>query len=115
MLSFGVLIVFLSPKQSKIKESSLESMAKDFRTVRLDTPLESGRMWVVARLAHFSQCFPSEHHIRIGYVIIQREQDSKARMSSWENLDGVDPDSLAARGHFISRISCADILHPDIS
>ena len=28
MLSFGVLIAFLSPKQSKIEESYLESMAK---------------------------------------------------------------------------------------
>ena len=28
MLSFGILIAFLSPKQSEIEESSLESMAK---------------------------------------------------------------------------------------
>ena len=28
MLSFGVLIAFLSPKQSEIKENSLEAMAK---------------------------------------------------------------------------------------
>ena len=62
MLSFGVLIVFLSPKQSEIEESSLESMAKDVRTGRPDTPSEGGRTWVVAgyrndvaRLAHFSQ------------------------------------------------------------
>ena len=45
-------------------------MAKDVRTGRLDTPLESGGTWAVARLAHFSQCFPSGQHIRIGYAII---------------------------------------------
>ena len=71
MLSFGVLIAFLSPKQSEIQESSLESMAKDVRTGRPDTPLESGGTWAVARLAHFSQYFPSGHHIRIGYAIIR--------------------------------------------
>ena len=31
MLSFGVLIAFLSPKQSEIEESSLESMAKQWK------------------------------------------------------------------------------------
>ena len=46
MLSFGVLIAFLSPKQSEIKESSLESMAKDVRTGRPDTPSEGGGTWV---------------------------------------------------------------------
>ena len=62
VLSFGVLIVFLSPKQSKIEESSLESMAKDVRTGRPDTPSEGSGIWAVAswrndvaRLAHFSQ------------------------------------------------------------
>ena len=45
-------------------------MAKDVRTGRLDTPLESGGTWAVARLAHFSQCFPSGQHIRIGYAVI---------------------------------------------
>ena len=62
MLSFGVLIAFLSPKQSEIEESSLESMAKDVRTGRPDTPSEGGETWVVAgcwndvaRLVHFSQ------------------------------------------------------------
>ena len=62
MLSFGVLITFLSPKQSEIEESSLESMAKDVRTERSDTPSEGGGMWTmagyrndVARLVHSSQ------------------------------------------------------------
>ena len=62
MLSFGVLIAFLSPKQSEIEESSLESMAKDVRTGRPDTPSEGGGTWAVAgcrndvaRLAHSSQ------------------------------------------------------------
>ena len=31
VLSFGVLIAFLSPKQSKIEESYLESMAKKWK------------------------------------------------------------------------------------
>ena len=31
VLSFGVLIAFLSPKQSNIEESSLESMAKQWK------------------------------------------------------------------------------------
>ena len=31
VLSFGVLIAFLSPKQSKIEESYLESMAKQWK------------------------------------------------------------------------------------
>ena len=31
MLSFGVLIAFLSPKQSEIEESSLESMEKQWK------------------------------------------------------------------------------------
>ena len=83
-------------------------MAKDVWTGRPDTPLESGGTWAVARLAHFSQCFPSGHHIRIGYVIIQREHDSLARMSSWWNPDEVDPDSLATRD-----ISYPDISYPD--
>ena len=62
MLSFGVLIAFLSPKQSEIEESSLESMAKDVRTGRPDTLSEDGGTWAVAgcrndvaRLVHFSQ------------------------------------------------------------
>ena len=62
VLSFGVLIAFLSPKQSEIEESSLESMAKDVRTRRPDTPSEGGGTWAVAgcrndvaRLVHFSQ------------------------------------------------------------
>ena len=53
-------------------------MAKDVRTRRPDTPLEGGGTWSVAgcrndvaRLAHFSQCFPSGQHIWIGYAIIQ--------------------------------------------
>ena len=61
MLSFGVLIVFLSPKPSEIEESSLESMAKDVRTGRPDTPSEGDGTWAVAgcrndvaRLVHFS-------------------------------------------------------------
>ena len=31
VLSFGVLIAFLSPKQSEIEESYLESMAKQWK------------------------------------------------------------------------------------
>ena len=45
-------------------------MAKDVRTRRPNTPLEGGGTWSVAgcrndvaRLAHFSQCFPSGQHI----------------------------------------------------
>ena len=69
MLSFGVLIALWSPKQSEIEESSLESITKDVRTGRPDTPTEGGRMWAVAgcrndvaRLVHFSQW--SGQHIR---------------------------------------------------
>ena len=62
MLSFGVLIAFLSPKQSEDEESYLEFMAKDIRTGHPDTPSEGGGTWAVvgywndvARLVHFSQ------------------------------------------------------------
>ena len=56
VLSFGVLMTFLSPRQSEIKENSLESMERC-----PDTPLENGGTWdvtsfqnKVARLARFS-------------------------------------------------------------
>ena len=48
------------------------------RTGRPDTPSDGGGTWSVAgcpndeaRLAHFSQCFPSGQHIRIGYAIVR--------------------------------------------
>ncbi|WKA01843.1 hypothetical protein VitviT2T_020099 [Vitis vinifera] len=53
-------------------------MAKDVRTGRSDTPSEGGGTWAVAgcwndvaRLVHFSQCFISGQHIRIGYAIVR--------------------------------------------
>ena len=45
VLSFGVLIVFLSPKQSEIEESSLESISKSGHTIR-------GRRNVGCGIAH---------------------------------------------------------------
>ncbi|RVW99488.1 hypothetical protein CK203_038488 [Vitis vinifera] len=39
---------FLSPKQSEIEESSLESMTKDVRTGRPDTPSEGSGTWAMA-------------------------------------------------------------------
>ena len=49
---------------------------KNVRTGRSDTPLEDGRIWVVAscrndvaRLAHFSQ--QAGQHIQIGYAIVR--------------------------------------------
>ena len=38
VLSFGVLIAFLSPKQSKIEESSSESMAKKWKAQKHEEP-----------------------------------------------------------------------------
>ena len=38
VLSFGVLIAFWSPKQSEIEESSLESMAKQWRAQKHEEP-----------------------------------------------------------------------------
>ena len=38
VLSFGVLIAFLSPKQSEIEESSLESMAKQWKAQKHEEP-----------------------------------------------------------------------------
>ena len=45
VLSFGVLIAFLSPKQSEIEESSLESMAKQ---------MESSETWRTEALKSFA-------------------------------------------------------------
>ena len=39
VLSFGVLIAFLSPKQSEIEESSLESMAKKWKAQIHEEPI----------------------------------------------------------------------------
>ena len=92
-------------------------MAKDVRTGRSDTPLESGGTWAVARLAHFSQCFPSRQHIRIGYAII-RERGPYTLHTQTIPLaqhNSVHPGRNSVRRHFTSGISCADILHPDIS
>ena len=38
VLSFGVLIAFLSPKQYEIEESSLESMAKQWKAQKHEEP-----------------------------------------------------------------------------
>ena len=38
VLSFGVLIAFLSPKQSEIEESYLESMAKQWKAQKHEEP-----------------------------------------------------------------------------
>ena len=97
-------------------------MAKDVRTGRPDAPLESGRTWAVARLAHFSQCFPSEHHIRIGCVIIRSVMFTRAGQHGTHVLLGESrwsrsgqPDGAGhftpgyVRRHFISGILCADI------
>ena len=85
VLSFGVLIAFWSPKQSEIEKSSLESMAKDVRTGRPDTPSEGGGTQAVAgcwndvaRLVHFSQW--SRQHIRIGYAIVRVCDDRECRV-----------------------------------
>nr|CAN80601.1 hypothetical protein VITISV_029692 [Vitis vinifera] len=76
VLSFGVLIAFLLPKQSEIEESSLKIHGKDVRTRSPDTPSEGGG----------TQCFPSGQHIRIGYAIVRMEflWIAWRRVSSWE-------------------------------
>ena len=38
VLNFGVLIAFLSPKQSEIEKSSLESMAKQWKAQKHEEP-----------------------------------------------------------------------------
>ena len=48
VLSFGVLIAFLSPKQSKIEESSLESMAKQWKAQKHEEP----KFWSFEVLCH---------------------------------------------------------------
>ena len=79
-------------------------MAKDVRTGRPDTPLESGGTWAVARLAHFSQCFPSGQHIRIGYAII-RERGPYTLHTQTVPLaqhSSVHPGRNSVRRHFTS-------------
>ena len=48
VLSFGVLIAFLSPKQSKIEESSLESMEKQWKAQKHEEP----KLWIFKVLCH---------------------------------------------------------------
>ena len=110
-------------------------MAKDVRTGRPDTPLESGGTWAVARLAHFSQCFPSGQHIRsmmctnagqhggasppggIRMELIQialrnpchpEEGSLHLAHANGSPLRSITQSSQGG-------ISCTDILHPDIS
>ncbi|RVW12141.1 Retrovirus-related Pol polyprotein from transposon RE1 [Vitis vinifera] len=73
--SAPAITTFLSPKQSEIEESSLESMAKDVRIGRLDTPSEGGRTWAVAGCQNDVARLGSAPHILL------------------ENPDGVAPDS----------------------
>ena len=80
-------------------------MAKDVRTGCPDTPLESGRTWAVARLAHFSQCFPSGQHIRIGYAIM-RERGPYTCTCRRSPLRSI---TQSTRGG----IPSADISHPE--
>ena len=50
-----------------------------------------------SKVAHFSQCFPSGQHIRIGcYRPDGVDPDSMAACILLGNSDGVEPDSMAA-------------------
>ena len=70
MLSFSVLIAFLSPKQSKIEESSLESISK----TRMQG-VWAGCQNDVARLVHFS------HSTRMTSGILLRLHSTRVGIS----------------------------------
>ena len=63
MLSFGVLIAFLSPKQSEIEESSLGIHGK--RCPDRASGQDGGGTWVVARLAHIKSMIQTTYPDRI--------------------------------------------------
>ena len=67
MLRFGVLIAFLSPKQSEIEESSLESLSKS-RIRGVCDPTHSTREGITSGYRHFTlECITSGcHHIPSG-------------------------------------------------
>ena len=68
-------LVIWSPKQSKIEESSLESMAKQWKTVRIgyaiiwigrpDTPSEGGGTWVFFIRKTYPDRGARRHYIRL--------------------------------------------------
>ena len=57
MLSFGVLIAFLSPKQSEIEESSLESISKSIIQGVWD-PAHSTRVGITSGCRHYTKLPP---------------------------------------------------------
>ena len=68
MLSFGVLIAFLSPKQSEIEESSLESISKSIIQGVWD-PAHSTRTGIIAHSTRVGIPSGYRHHsIRMSHI-----------------------------------------------
>ena len=65
MLSFGVLIAFLSPKQSEIEESSLESISKS-KIQGVWDPAHSTRVGITSGCRHYIQLSPL--HLGRNYI-----------------------------------------------
>ena len=86
VLSFGVFIVFWSPKQSKIEESSIESMKK-----QLEAYLhEESKLW------SFIILFQKQ--------IMNARKDSKERNLTWWIQE--DSNCWTHSEHFLESISC---------
>ena len=64
MLSFGVLIAFLSPKQSEIKESSLESISKSIIQGVWD-PAHSTRTGIIAHSTRVGITSGCRHYTKL--------------------------------------------------
>ena len=64
MLSFGVLIAFLSPKKSEIEESSLESISKS-RIQGVWDPTHSTRTGIIAHSTRVGITSDCRHYIRL--------------------------------------------------
>ena len=128
MLSFGVLIAFWSPKQSEIEESSLESMAKQWKSVRIgyaiirtgrpDTPsqgrvashippgcLTSGILLRrhSTRMSHIQKSYPSTFHPDILHPVLDAGWERRAFQLPLSNISGSSdsayPKSFAAILH----------------
>ena len=103
VLSFGVLIAFLSPKQSEIEESSLESISK----TRMQG-LWAGCQNDVARLVHFSHStrmtsgillrrhFTRMSHIPNSGAGWERRAFQLLRIYISESSNSVHPENFAA-------------------
>ena len=85
------MITFLSPKQSEIEESSLESIAKDVRTRRLDTPSEGGGTSGIAhstRMSHIRNSSPPTFHPDISHPALDAGWERRAFQLPRSDISG---------------------------